>query len=66
MHAQNFVVNKSCNRHAVENILKFFPKSDAVSVLALVIEPVNPVDLPTLVVPAEEEEVLLEFNFVGQ
>ena len=66
MHAQNFVVNESSNWHAVKNVLKFFPKSDTVPVLALVIEAVNAINLTALVVTSEQEEVFLELDFVGQ
>jgi hypothetical protein len=66
VHAQNFVVNESSNWHAVKNVLKFFPKSDTVPVLALVIEAVNAVNLTALVVTSEQEEVFLELDFVGQ
>ena len=66
MHTQDFVIDEGCNRHAVENILKFFPKSDAISVFTLIIEAVNTVDLPALVVTSQEEEVFLKLNFVGQ
>lgn len=65
MHAQNFVINKGCNWHAVKNILEFFPKSDAISVFALVVEPINTIDLAALVVTSQEEEVLLKLNLVG-
>ena len=65
MHAQDFIIDKSTNGHAVEDILEFFPDSDAVSSLALVIETVDTVDLATLVISSEKEEILLEFDFVG-
>lgn len=66
MHTQDFVIDEGCNRHAVENILKFFPKSDAISVFALIIEAVNTVDLSALVITSQEEEVFLKLNFVSQ
>ncbi len=50
MHAKNFVVNKCSNRHAVKNVLKLFPDSNAVLAIAFVVEPINSVDLPAFVV----------------
>ena len=65
MHAQDFVIDKGCDRHAVEDILELFPDSDAVTSLAFVIEAVDTVDLATLVITSEKEEVLFKFDFVG-
>ncbi len=64
VHAEDFVVDESCNRHAVEHILKLFPDADAVAALALVVKPVDSVDLTALVVASQQEEVLLEFYLV--
>jgi hypothetical protein len=50
VHAKNFVVNKCSNRHAVKNVLKLFPDSNAVLAIAFVVEPINSVDLPAFVV----------------
>ena len=65
MHAKDLVIDKTCNRKAVEDILELFPDADAVASLALVIEAIYTVDLAALVVSSEEEEVLLELDFVG-
>ena len=65
MHAQDFVINQSTNWQAIENILKLFPNSDAVASLALIVETIDSVYLSTLMVPSEQEEILLELNFVG-
>ena len=65
MHAEDLVIDKRGNRHAVENVLKFFPDADGVATLALVVEAVNSVNLAAFVISAEEEEVLLVFNFVS-
>lgn len=53
MHAQDFVVNESCNRHAVENILELFPNSDTVATLAFVVEAVDSVNLTALVISSQ-------------
>ena len=58
MHAENLVVDQGGNRHAVEHILELFPDADRVATLALVVETVDAVDLATLVVPSQQEEVL--------
>ena len=65
MHTKNLVVNQACHWQAVEDILELFPDSDAVSSLTFVVEAVDTVDLSTLMVPSEKEEVLFKFDFVG-
>lgn len=66
MHAQNFIVNKGSDGHAVENILELFPKTDTVPIFALVVKPVDSIDLSTLVISSQQEKVLLEFNLVRE
>ena len=66
MHAENLVIDQGSDGHAVEHVLELLPDSDAVAALALIVESVNTVDLSALVVTSEQEEVLLEFDFVGQ
>jgi len=53
VHAEDFVVDEGGNGHAVEHILELFPDADRVPTLALVVEPVDSVDLPALVVAAQ-------------
>lgn len=64
MHAKDLVVNQSCNWHAVEHILELFPDTDAVAALALVVKPIDSIDLTALVVATKQKEVFLEFNLV--
>ena len=66
VHAKNLVVDEGCDGHAVENILEFFPDADGVAALALVVEAVDAVDLTALVVAAQQEEVFLELDLVGE
>ena len=66
MHADNLVVNQRRNGHAVEHVLELLPQADVVSALALVVEAVDAVNLATLVVAAQQEEVLLVLALVGQ
>jgi hypothetical protein len=65
MHAENFLIDQSSDRQTVKNVSEYFPKLDRVAALALIIEPVNSVDLSTLVVTSQEEEVLRIFNLVA-
>ena len=64
MHAKNFVIYEGGNGHTVENVLKLFPNSDGVAAFALIVEPVNSVDLAAFVVSSEEEEVFLVLDLV--
>jgi len=66
VHTEDLVVDQGGDRHAIEDVLEFFPDSDRVAALALVVEAVDTIDLATLVVASEEEEVLLELHFVGK
>ena len=66
MHAENLIVDQSCNWHAVEHILKLFPDADAVPPLALVVETIDSVDLSAFMVSTEQEKVLFEFYFIGE
>ena len=66
MHAEDFVVDQSGNRHAVEYILELLPHADGVATLAFVIESIDAIDLTALVIAAQQEEVLLEFDLVGE
>jgi len=64
VHAEDFVVDQSGDRHAVEYILELLPHADRVATLALVVKAVYAVDLSTLVVTAQKEKILLEFDLV--
>ena len=66
MHAKDFVIDKCGDWHAVENILEFFPNSDRVATLALVVEAIYTVDLAALMVASQQEKVLLELDLVGE
>ena len=59
MHAEDFVVDESSNWHAVEYVLELLPNPNAIASLTLVVEAVHSVDLTTLVVSSQKEEVLL-------
>ena len=66
MHAEDLVINEGSNWHAVEYVLELFPDSNAVSSLALVIESIHSVDLSTLVISSQQEEVFLILHLVGK
>jgi len=65
MHAENFLINKSCNWQAVKYIGEYFPKFDRVPSLAFVVKSINSVDLGAFVVTSEEEEVLRVLDLVA-
>ena len=65
MHAQDFIINKACNRQAVEYILEFLPDSDTVTSFAFIIEAIDSIDLSTLVVSSEHEEIFFVLDFVS-
>lgn len=44
MHAEDFLINDSCDRKAVEAVSKCFPEFDVIPSLALVIEPINSIN----------------------
>ena len=64
MHGEDLLVDDRSNWQAVEAVSEGLPQLDVVSALALVVEPVNAVDGGTLVVAAEDEEVLWIFDLV--
>jgi hypothetical protein len=66
MHGEDLLIDDSCNWQAIEAIGEGLPQLDVVSSLALIVEPVNPVDGGTLVVSAEDEEIFRIFDLVGQ
>lgn len=46
--------------------MELFPETDTVPILTLVVESINTIDLSTLVIASQQEEVLLKLDFVGQ
>lgn len=66
MHAQNLVIDQRCDGHAVEDILELLPDTDGVAALALIVKAIDSIDLTTLVIASQQEEVLLEFDLVGE
>lgn len=66
MHAKDLVINEGSDWNAVEDILELFPDADAIAALALIVEAIDTIDLTTFVIPAQQEEVLLKLDLVGQ
>lgn len=64
MHREDLLINDSGDGKAVEAISERLPELDVVSALALIIEPIDTVNRGTLVVTAEDEEVLRVFDLV--
>lgn len=66
VHADDLVVDESCNWQTVEALSEHLPKLDIEPSLAFVIETIDSVDRSTLVVASKQEEVLWVLDFVGQ
>jgi hypothetical protein len=66
VHGEDLLVNDGGNRKAVEAVGEGLPKLDVVSSLALIVEAVDAVDRGTLVIAAEDEEVLGVLDLVGK
>jgi hypothetical protein len=66
VHGEDLLVNDGGNGKAVEAVGEGLPQLDVVSSLALIVETVDAVDRGTLVVTAEDEEVLGVLDLVGE
>ena len=66
MHAEYLVVDDCSHGRAVEAVSEDFPETNAEPALALIVEAVDAVDGRTFVVSSEEEEVVWEFDLVGE
>ena len=66
MHTQDLIIDESGDGHAVKDVLELFPDADGVAAFALVVETVDSINLAALVISSQQEEVLLELDFVGQ
>lgn len=66
VHGEDLLVNDGGNGQAVEAVGKCLPQLDVVASLALIVETVDTVDGGTLVVAAQDEEVLGVLDLVGQ
>lgn len=66
VHGENLLIDDGGDGQAVEAVGKGLPQLDVVPALALIVESVDTVDRSTLVVAAENEEVLGVLDLVGQ
>jgi len=66
VHGEDLLVNDGSDGQAVEAVGEGLPQLDVVSSLALIVETVDAVDRGTLVVAAEDEEVLGVLDLVGK
>jgi len=66
VHAEDLVIDEGGDGETVEAVGEYLPEANAESALALVVEAVDSVNGGTLVVSSEKEEVLWEFDLVGQ
>lgn len=66
MHGEDLLVNDSSNGETIEAVGEGLPELDVVSTLALIVEAVNTVDGSTLMVAAQNEEILGILDLVGQ
>lgn len=66
VHAEDLVVDDCGNGETVEAVCEYLPEANTESALALVVEAVDSINRGTLVVSSEKEEVLWEFDLVGQ
>ena len=66
MHANDFVVNDSSTREAIEGVAKCLPQLNTEPATALIIKTIYPVDSCTLMVTPEDEKVLRILDLVGE
>ena len=66
MHAENFLVDESCDGKTIEAVCEDFPKLDAVTALAFVIEAVDAIDRGTFMISSQQKEVLWVLDLIGQ
>lgn len=66
VHAEDLFVNYRADRQTVKHVGEDFPKFDRVPALALVVEAINSIDLRTLVVSSQQEEVLGVFDLIAE
>ena len=66
VHGEDLLINDGGNGQAVEAVGKCLPQLDVVASLALIVETVDAVDGGTLVVAAQNEEVLGVLDLVCQ
>lgn len=66
MATEDLFINKGGNRQTVEAVGESFPQLDGETAFAFVVEAVDAVDGGTLVIAAQQKEVLWVLDLVGQ
>ncbi len=73
MHTHNLLIDKCTNRHNIKNVRKQLPKLEIIlsfafvnKNLTFVIKSINSIDTRALVIASEQEEILGEFDFIGE
>lgn len=66
VHGEDLLINDGRNGQTVEAVGESLPQLDVVSTLAFVVETIDTVDGGTLVVAAQDEEVLGVLDLVGK
>lgn len=66
VRAEDLVVDNSSDREAVEAVGEELPEADTEAALALIVEAVDTVDGGTLVVAAEQEEIVRVLDLVAE
>ena len=66
MDAEDLIIHNRGHGHAVEHIIELLPDLEAVGPLALVAEPVDPIDRRALVVAPQHEKRVPMLGFVAQ
>lgn len=66
MHADDAIVDQRAHWHVLEAVRERLPQADVVPALALVVEPVDLVDVVCFVVSAEQEKLLRVLHLVRE
>jgi len=64
--AEDLLVDNRHHRQTVETVRKGLPQLDCIAPLALIVEPIDPIDAGALVVAPQQEEVLRVLDLIGQ
>lgn len=66
MAAENFLINDRSNRQAVKTVRESLPEFNVIPPFTLIVKTIYPVYTGTLMITAQQEEVLWIFDFVSQ
>ena len=66
VHAENFLIDKSSHWKTVKHITEYSPELNRVPSFAFIVETIDAIDLGTLMVSAQHEEVLWVLNLIAK